>query len=368
MTPLRLKRLCHWLAKPALLHWIMPYLMALVVAGTIAQKYIGLYDSQKMFFSSIIFWIGLVPAPGGRTVTALLLLSLLAKIIIASPWRKATAGIFIAHLGVLLLLVGGLITAASSKEGYVALEKNDTATSFADYHARMLTISKNNVPVKQVAFDTIVKGQTIADVSLPFTLKINDFCRNCTMAERHGDKDNLQGAAQKVMLAPIANYLEEERNLAGIELSIENAGTYIAFEPLPLEKQPAFTINGDHYTVTLGRANYPLPFTLQLLEAEKELHPGTDVPRSYRSVVMLSDGEINERAVITMNHPLRYKGYTVYQASFNNAESLDTKSVSFAIVQNSGRVFPYVASITLCIGLLLHLCLRLPTLIRRSDA
>jgi len=352
-----------WLSKPILLHWLLPYLMALVAVGTVAQKYIGLFDSQRLFFSSFIVWVGLLPLPGGRMVTALLLVSLLTKLIVASPWRKATAGIFVAHLGVMLLLVGGLITAASSAEGYVALGKNDTASRFYDYHQRELTISKNGAVVMQVPIADVTKGKMIAG-DFPFTIKINDVCRNCTMANRSGDAGDFKGPAQKVMLAPLEGYLEDERNLSGAEMTISGVGTYIAFEPM--EHQPEFKIGGDSYAVTLGRAAYALPFSLQLLDYAKEVHPGTDVPRSYRSTVLISDGDLHQRAVITMNHPLRYKGYTVYQASFNGGE--DTESVSFAIVQNSGRVFPYVASITLCLGLLIHLSLKLPTLIRRARA
>ena len=361
----RVKKLAHWLARPVLLHWLLPYLMALIIAGTIAQKYLGLYDSQRLFFSSFIFWEGFLPLPGSRMVCALLLCSLLAKLIIASPWRKATSGIFIAHLGVLMLLLGGLITAVSSLEGYVALEKNDTTNSFFDYHKRNLTIRKNDTVLMQIALSEIHKGQTIA--GLPFTLTITNSCRNCTMAMRPNADDNFKGVSQKVMLSSLDAYLEDERNLAGLEFNIPNVGTYITFEPLPMEKQPGFKIGADNYSIALGRAEYPLPFSLQLLDAEKEVHPGTNVPRSYQSTVMLSDGELHQRAILTMNHPLRYKGYTVYQASFNNADTPDTKSVSFAIVQNNGRVFPYVASITLCIGLLVHLCRRLPTLIRRKN-
>jgi len=356
-----MKKIAHWLTRPILLHWLMPYLMTLVITGTVAQKYIGLYDSQRLFFSSFLFWVGPLPLPGNRTITALLLCSLLAKLILASPWRKATSGIFIAHLGVLMLLLGGLITAASSVEGYIALEKNETASQFFDYHQRQLTISKNNTTLMQIPLSEITKGKTIQ--GLPFSLTINALCRNCTMAMRENADDSFKGSAHKVMLSPLDTYLEDERNLSGLEFTVSGVGTYIAFEPMP--NQPSFTIGKDTYNITLGRTAYALPFSLQLLDAEKENHPGTDLPRSYRSTVLLSDGNLHQRAILTMNHPLRYKGYTIYQSSFNGNDD-STQSVSFAIVQNSGRVFPYVASITLCIGLLLHLCMRLPTLIRRK--
>ena len=103
----QLHRITQWLARPLLLHWLLPYLMLLVAIGTIAQKYIGLYESQRLFFSSTILWIGWLPLPGGRAVSALMLVSLLAKLTVASPWSRSKSGIFIAQLGVVLLLVGG---------------------------------------------------------------------------------------------------------------------------------------------------------------------------------------------------------------------------------------------------------------------
>ncbi len=364
------KQTLHALTTPRLLHWLLPYLMALVLAGTVAQKTIGLYDSQKLFFSSLILWWGWLPLPGGRAVSALLMMSLLAKLIFASPWRKATAGIFIAHLGVLMLLLGGLITSVFGIEGYLSLKKNEQGTQFFDYHQRLLTIRKNDISLLQIPLADMHKNQQIADNALPFTLHIQDSCRNCTMALRADKNASLKGSAQKVKLAEIPAELEDERNFAGIELAVsgiksEADGTYILFEPM--EHQPRFTIGNDIYNITLGRASYALPFALQLLDADKETHPGTDVPRSFRSSLLLIDGNLQQRATITMNHPLRYKGYTIYQSSFNSGEgSSAPESVSFAIVKNSGRAFPYVASITLCIGLLIHLCFRLPTILRRS--
>ena len=100
-----------------------------------------------------------------------------------------------------------------------------------------------------------------------------------------------------------------------------------------------------------------------------ETHPGTMVARSYESTVLLQDGNIRQKVHITMNHPLRYKGYTIYQTSFdqNAKDQKDTHAVSYTVVRNWGRIFPYVASVTLCLGLLVHLCLKLPGLIRKPS-
>lgn len=416
-------RAVRWLATPRLLHWLLPYLMALVALGTVQQKTIGLYETQRRYFDAYLLGnpfaalhesdaLAWLPLPGGRLVCALLLVSLLAKIIVASPWSRAKAGIFIAHLGVALLLIGGLVTTFFSAEGYVALGLNDRAASFSDYHAREVAISKNGAIIQRVAFEDIVRGREacshpplagdrirsffLADsrgwrghsippppqnrkgdfdpppaggapecAALPFTLTITQSCANCTMAHREGGA-KLHGAAQKVQLAPLPPETDNERNLAGIEFAVSGAGAadggYLAFEPMPTP--PEFTVGDDTYRVSVGRVQHPLPFSLTLLEAEKQVYPGTETPRSYRSIVLLRDGAIEQRAELTMNHPLRYKGYTVYQSSFITSDQ--GQMVSFAVVRNAGRVFPYAASVTLCIGLLIHLALRLPKLMGRG--
>ena len=67
------------------------------------------------------------------------------------------------------------------------------------------------------------------------------------------------------------------------------------------------------------------------------------------------------RNLIQMNDPLRYRGYTFYQASFMQGE---TETTILAVVKNVGRLFPYISSIIMCIGLLIHLVLASPKLFK----
>jgi hypothetical protein len=63
-----------------------------------------------------------------------------------------------------------------------------------------------------------------------------------------------------------------------------------------------------------------------------------------------------------MNEPLRYSGYTFFQASF--IEGLDKEATVLAVVKNYGRLFPYISSIIMSVGLLLHLLINLPKMIK----
>ncbi len=106
-----------------------------------------------------------------------------------------------------------------------------------------------------------------------------------------------------------------------------------------------------------------LPFQITLIDFERQVHPKTNTPRMFKSTVTLTDGDATWESVIEMNEPLRYKGYTLYQNSFINDNGVEISVL--AVVQNIGRLFPYISSTIMCLGLLLHLFLVAPQLMRR---
>ena len=77
--------------------------------------------------------------------------------------------------------------------------------------------------------------------------------------------------------------------------------------------------------------------------------------KSYHSDVIVNDGDINWETRIEMNKPLRYKGYTFFQSSFDQSEEGEITILS--VVKNEGWLFPYIGTIILAIGLLLHIIL-----------
>ena len=66
-----------------------------------------------------------------------------------------------------------------------------------------------------------------------------------------------------------------------------------------------------------------------------------------------------------MNEPLRHKGYTFFQASF--IDDSDVETTVLATVKNYGRLFPYISSIIMSIGLLIHLLLMIPKMANRKS-
>ena len=131
---------------------------------------------------------------------------------------------------------------------------------------------------------------------------------------------------------------------------------------LILEQSIPQTINvdGKELTIMLRRERTYLPFSLELVDFKKELHPGTDIAKSYSSKVNLYEKNIKRPVIIEMNVPLRHKNYTFFQSSF--IEDFNSDTTILSVVKNYGRLFPYISSIIMSIGLLLHMVLRLPKL------
>lgn len=352
------KGLRGWLeiaASPAILFYALPWLMVLLVIGTVAQKDLGLYAAQHLYFSSWILWWGPLPLPGAYLTLGVITLCLLAKFLFYSPWRKHQAGIIVSHLGVLVLMIGGLITAFSQTEGFLMLREGQNGASVSSYHDRVLTIDKSGEPFAIIPYGALVRGQML---DLPFGAKIEALCRNCRPVPV---KDNAgrKGFAAMVTLQEGEPEKEDEANLSGVTLALsglgDQNGTYAVMEEIP--HRPAVSAGDDEYVFAIGRAQEKLPFSIELKDFRREMHPGTDKARGFSSAIVVHDGDVSWPCTIRMNEPLRYKGYTFYQSSFSLRP--DGEYSVLSVVRNKGRVFPYLASLLIFAGLLLHLIIRL---------
>lgn len=347
-----------FLSGPRILHYLLPVIMIYLVAGTLAQKYIGLFQATKIFFAAPVLWLGPLPLPGFPLIMGLVFLNLCCKLAFKSPWQKQNAGIIVIHIGALLLLLGGLLTSLLSTEGYIDLAPDQTKSSVSDYHIREFVITdKKDNPVFKTGHDQLQAGKELSASVLPFKIEILQACKNCRIERREDADESYIGMARHMSLAPDELRNLDEENMSGVVFRIEgsqNDGVYLVLEDVP--KHPEVHAENAVYKFHLQRQRRPLPFSIQLLEFRREMHPGTDMAKSYQSRVLIRDGTAQWESLISMNEPLRYKGYTFYQASFIQTEQGDISVL--AVVWNMGRSFPYISGIVMCLGLILHLILR----------
>ena len=369
-----LHRCCKALANPRFFCVLLAWLMVLLVAGTVAQRYIGLYQAWQKYFASFVFFEGVVPLPGGYAALSALAFGLVMRLIFATNWRaRNQAGVTIVHLGALLLLVGGGLTAAFSSEGNMVIREGRSSAVIHDYYDLELALSAAGRPSAVLPGARLRPGALLHAGDVPFTIEVLSFCRNCEIAPYQGQSQDAaaprRGFARNFQLRPLPLDKQAENNRGGVGFRVrgsDSPGVYAVFESMPIAQ--TLSAGGRRYTASLRRRQTALPFRLHLVDFVRENHPGTDLARRYRSEVLLMEGGIETRKVIRMNEPLRHRGFTFYQASFlpPSADGDGVETTVLAVVRNSGRLFPYFSSILICFGLLLHLAQRIPRLIKRS--
>lgn len=353
-----LKKTAYRLAQSDILFWTLPGIMILLIIGTIAQKDLGLYAAQHTYFSSFLTFIGPVPFPGGYTLMSILFINLLMKFLFFSDWHWRKAGIILSHFGVLLLLGGGFVTAASEQEGYMVVAEGETSKTIEDYQQRVMTVTQNGKNIFRIPFEDLSAGSQIGAKAFPFSIHIDETCLNCKIERRLNADDQWRGPGRFMDLqnAPLEkNY---EANLTGIEFAVTGTnadGRYLTFDKFP--KPPQFKIGENTYAVIIGRAERDLPFAVTLQKFAAEFYPGTQDAKSYRSDIRIDDGTKSWTSKIEMNAPLRYKGFTLYQSSFDMAG--DRRFTVLNVVENKGRLFPYISCFFIALGTALHLALRL---------
>ncbi len=369
------KQIIHFLSSPKIFSYSLVWMIILVFFGTIAQKDIGLYASQIKYFSSYYFTVlGFIPVPGGRLILFFMTINLGFSILKKNLWKMKKIGVIIVHLGGLLLLLGGGITAQFSSEGNMVISEGETLNYVDDYFDMELVFVNTslNDSLEYTVFDAplLQNGNKIIYDKFGIEIDIIDYLKNVRIENRISSANPIyKGFLNEFVLLPKRPEKEATQNRPGIIIKIEGIsedkdGIYGIF--LGQKNPDTFEIGDNLFFTEFRRKRTYLPFFINLLDFKKVMHPGTNVAKSYSSEIHLIENSIPRRVLIKMNEPLRHKGYTFYQASF--VDGLERETSVFAIVKNYGRLFPYVSSIIMSIGLLIHLLIHLPKALKRRKS
>jgi len=342
------KSVFQFLISARMVFFLMPPLMVLLIAGTVAQKELGLYTATKYYFAGPAAW-GLL---------GLLTLSLSLKFLFDSAWSWQKLGIILSHLGVLVLLYGGALTALTNQEGYLIVSEAGRSATVLDYHQRSLVVLDEGRIIAEWRADDLKQGAVLPLGDTGSHIEINDYCLNCDITRREDDAENAFGMAAKVKLSSKPAEKNNEENISGVTFSV--SGTqYIVFE--------GFTkpIGIEGLEIIYGRVQRRLPFTVELVDFKKNLYVGTQMAKAYSSDIIVHDGDVSWPVRIEMNQPLRYKGYTLFQSNYiEGADERD--STILAVVDNKGWIFPYIGTAIMAFGLLYHLFMHLTARVRRN--
>ena len=179
----------HWktlhlrLAEADMVFWLMPALIILLITGTIAQRWLGLYEAHHLFFKSLLIWLGPVPLPGGMLILGILTINLTAKFLFKSKWRLSKSGIILTHLGTLVLLLGGLITSLVAEERYMIIGEGEETPFLYHYTDKSLLIFEDNENQNVIELPYAIINEWSA-IELPFQMNITNHCENCNILKR----------------------------------------------------------------------------------------------------------------------------------------------------------------------------------------
>ena len=114
-----------------------------------------------------------------------------------------------------------------------------------------------------------------------------------------------------------------------------------------IEPPVTFKIDNIEIGLAWGSKYVSLPFSLRLDKFNLERYAGSNTPSSFASDVHVSDlsnNPINHR--ISMNQPLTYKGYKIFQSSYDK----DEQGTMFEINKDPGKIPTYIGYFLLCVG------------------
>lgn len=446
-----LRRTIKFLASLKLAVIVILAVAAVVAVGTIVESKLDATAAKKLVYET--FWM--------YSVMGVLAINLIAVMVDRWPWKAHHTAFVLAHIGILILLLGAMITQKFGLDGslrvgigqsnqYVVVPETDILvySSFdGDRYTKLLE--------KEVDFflDPPTKEKPLLISGLDSTIKLTDYKRYVIPSRkvmaakekkgRHGAglRFQIQNANIKVNViewlvqrrpgdlathnfGPAALHLgpapEKGRGANEIYFTPQATGDlhYVVFKKdseapiktgslkegevfnpgwkMPIEVRalryfpeaeedwdlqeraaptPLTTaavkleFNGEEhwmllndtlklfsegavYIVSYGNRRIDLGFPIKLNQFSIDRYQGTARAMAYKSQVEVPD--LTGPQTISMNEPLKYRGFTIYQASFQeDPNTLQPISSIFSVNRDPGRAIKYLGSFIISLGIVM---------------
>ncbi len=359
--------------------------MVLVFIATLAQVDLGVWAVQQKYFHSL-FVMTLIPGthipvpvfPGGYFIGGLLLINLIAAHAyrFRLSWRQS--GIWMAHFGLILLLVGQFFTGIYQQESQMRLNDGQTKDFSESYLDTELAVIDTSNPsyndVVAIPLARLEQKRPIQYPKLPFTIRTQELYYNSNLQMRSqvpgaAPSPANQGFGPQLVLTPEAiTYKMDGQNFpsAYVELTGSDGplGTWLV--STLLDQPQTFTYDNRTWELELRATRYYLPFSVTLLKFTHDDYPGSDIPKNFASLVKVHNaaGTVDRQVRIYMNHPLRFDGRTFYQAGYAN----NNRTTILQVVKNPSWLVPYISCALIGLGLLIQFSIHLVGFIRKRAA
>ena len=368
-------------------------LLILTWLSTLEQPAKGLYEVQKRYYDAEAWFVlpeldwmpkingkpVSVPLPGAYLVSAVLFVNLfLGGIIrIRKGWRNI--GVVISHFSMVSLLIAGFVSHHYSKEGIMAVYQGDTsdfAQSYTEYTIEVAEIIDGEktrpyvLPAEYLKSLSADQNRTFQLPELGLDLEVSGWMRNSARVKV--DKQDAGEGVQEVdgwALQWLETNPTEELNLAGCHVDVTSKKQGEKSKALILHggdpNACTVTMDGKIYGLRLMREIWPMPFEVRLDKSIGEYYPGTRKPSTFQSdITRIADGS-EQSFRIKMNEPMRYGGFTLYQARWEDRG--DRPMSGFAIVKNPSDQWPKYSLYISILGLTIHFGMKLGGFVGKSS-
>ena len=388
---------------------VLLWLFVLTLTGTLEHGYteLSLYEAQKKYFDSFFFEglyvpLGLIhpalgeprigmPLPGGQLALCVLFVNLLVGGLIRIRKGKATLGILIAHVGILLMLVAGFVKYYVADDGQMTVFEGERSQEFESYYAWQITITRQLddgrirecvIPSEQ--FDDMQPGETrtFKRDDLPFDLVLSHYMPHCDPQPKGPNFEVPVPVVDGFYLRSMPLELDAEHNVAGVYATlVEKDGgeehrailwgtTYnrIKATSTAARNPHVVDIDGVPWGVELMHERYVLPYALHLEDFTHEVHPRTDMPSNFQSDLLRLEGERSERVVIRMNEPYRDTGHVLFQHKYGPPDARPGERMFsvFVVSRNPSDHWPLVSCVIILVGLVMHFSRKLTKYVQKE--
>jgi hypothetical protein len=337
------------------------FLIALTVWGTLYQAEFGLFRAQQRFYQSWVFLAGgWFPFPGAQSVMTVLMVNLVSSILYLARVGRLHMGLLLTHGGLVLMLGAGAVTFYFGSESRLTLIEGEGANVSVAYHdwevaAWPATEGVDPREISAVDVRHLRPGVAIPLAELGVDIVLQRYYSNSNPVGGANGPPESEEAREIRDLSEAPPSKEPRDDRPGAVVTLRTAGGKESRLVLYSgdTRAAVFEAGGRTYLFELRRKRHLLPTVIRLLDFRKEFHPGTQIASSFSSKVSVEGEGPGRQVLISMNKPLRYKGFTFFQSSYHDLPD-GREASTLAVVRNYGQVLPYVATGVTVIGMILH--------------
>lgn len=356
--------------------------MLLVFWGTLAQVDMGIWTVVKQYFRSPLVFVPIkyillfavndntlqIPFPGGWLIGGAMFVNLLAAHAIRFKLAWNRGGIILIHVGLIVIMVGEVITGLFAVEGNMMIKEGQTVNYVIEggkaEFVVMKLVNEKEDEVAAVPAGRLKPGELIDDPNLPFKLRVRDYMINSELLNAEVGLHNLANAGiGKALIAKL------KPEVAGVDPDQKHDAPSVYVDLVGRDGEDLKTwlfsahlenqwidYKGVKYRAALRFRQTTRPFAFHLDKFEHKRFAGGEKPKDFRSYVRVMEADGTERKVeIYMNAPLYYKGETFYQSSWTT-DPLTGRAdgTVLQVVSNPGWLLPYISCILVGLGMLWH--------------